>query len=100
MFSQQINDDFFRLQEGLVNNIHGAIEYLNENLMEYSNGYLEQNNKITVELMFIGIIILIFIDIFVFNNVYNSKIREMDSLVTFVFLTPQQVVDKSEKFKR
>ncbi|OUM67312.1 hypothetical protein PIROE2DRAFT_58857 [Piromyces sp. E2] len=100
MFDQEINDSFFKLQEGLMNNIYGAIQFINAKLNDYTEEYLQKNNKTTIEIIIIGIVLLIFIDILIFNNFYNEKIHEMDSLITFMFLTPQQIVNRHEKFKK
>jgi len=100
LFKQDVNDSFFKIQEKIVNNIVGSIEAINEKLIEYMEDYLYSKKDSVTVMLIIASILLILIDIFVFNNIYEEKVKEMNSLVSFVFLMPKQIVNKNEKFKR
>ncbi|OUM62400.1 hypothetical protein PIROE2DRAFT_11307 [Piromyces sp. E2] len=80
MYNQMFSDDFFKLQDSLMENIFGDIQYIDSSLMEYSKEVLS--------------------NFVIFHKIYEEKIKEMDTLVSFVFLVPQAVVNKNEKYKR
>ena len=100
MFNQEVNDNFFKLQEKLMVHMIGAIHLIDEELVLYSNEVLHDNLKTTVEIMIFGIIVLLLIVFLIFNKIYEEKVKEMQTLITFVFLVPQQIVNKNDKFKR
>jgi len=100
VFNQVLHDNFFRLQEQLVNNIVGDIMVADEDLINNSISVLNKNKNKAECMIVIGSILLILIDIFIFNTIYNNKIKEMISLISFIFLTPQSIVNRNEKFKR
>jgi len=100
LYQQDINDSFFKFQEKIINNILGSVEAVNQKLMEYMEENLNSNRDNITVLLIIASILLIFIDIFVFNNIYEEKVKEMNSLVSFVFLVPKNIVNKNDKFKR
>jgi len=100
LFNQVLNDNFFKLQEQLVNNIVGDILVADGDLIDSSVTILEKNKKLTMYMVIIGSVLLIIIDIFIFNSIYNSKLKEMTTLVSFIFLMPQSIVNRNEKFKR
>jgi len=100
MFNQMWSDNFFKFQESIMENILGDIQYIDYLLTEYSMNSLSTNSRIIIITIAIGIFMFLIIDFFVFNKIYGEKIKEMDSLVSFVFLVPQPVVNKNEKFKR
>ncbi|ORX40435.1 hypothetical protein BCR36DRAFT_311971, partial [Piromyces finnis] len=100
IFDQIWNDNFFKFQESIIDNIVGDIQYLNYKFTDYLFQIMESNSQSETTLIIFGIAIFLIFDLFVFNKIYNEKIREMDSLVSFVFLVPQSIVNKNEKFKR
>jgi len=100
VFNQVLHDNFFRLQEQLVNNIIGDILVTDDDLINFSVSILEKNKSLAIYMVVIGSVLLVIIDIFIFNTIYNNKIKEMISLISFIFLTPQSIVNRNEKFKR
>ena len=100
VFNQAFNDNFFKLQENLVDNIIGDILVADDNLISSSISILEKNKNVVIYMIVIGSVLLLIIDIFIFNTIYNDKIKEMTSLISFIFLMPQTIVNRNEKFKR
>ena len=100
LFRQVLNDKFFRLQEKLINNIVGDFLVLHDNLTSYSNIILNNQIELIIYLVIFGILALLIIDIFVLNRIFNDSIKEMESIVSFVFLIPQKIINKNEKFRR
>jgi len=100
LFDQVLKDNFFKLQEQLVNNIIGDILVADDDLISSSVNILEQNKSLTIYMVIIGSVLLLIIDVFIFNSIYNSKLKEMITLVSFIFLMPQSIVNRNEKFKR
>jgi len=100
MFQQVINDNFFRLQEKLVNNLIGDIQVMDDYLISSSLQLLDSNRDMLIYVVIFGSLILLFIDVFVFNKAYKKKISDVNTLISFVFLMPQPMVNKMEKFKR
>ncbi|ORX47110.1 hypothetical protein BCR36DRAFT_296116, partial [Piromyces finnis] len=49
-------------------------------------------------LLFVGVIVFFTIDYFVFNKMYSDKVKEMNSLVSFLFLVPSFIINHNEKF--
>ncbi|KAG4106217.1 hypothetical protein H8356DRAFT_1628065 [Neocallimastix lanati (nom. inval.)] len=99
LFRQVLNDKFFRLQEKLINNIVGDFLVLHDNLTSYSNIILNNQIELIIYLVIFGILALLIIDIFVLNRIFNDSIKEMESIVSFVFLIPQKIINKNEKFR-
>jgi len=100
MFDQEVNDNFFKLQEKLMVHMIGAIHLIDEELVLYSDDVLQKSLKTSVEIMIFGIIMLLAIEFFIFNKIYEEKVKEMQTLITFVFLVPQHIVNKNDKFRR
>jgi len=100
IFDQVQNDPFFKLQNGLMENIIGSIQVANNELIMFATTQLENSSEIMMYIIIAGVLILIIIDIFIFNDVYEDKIKEMNSLVSFVFLVPRNIVNKSDKYKK
>ncbi|ORX77038.1 hypothetical protein BCR32DRAFT_270911 [Anaeromyces robustus] len=100
LFDQEINADFFRLQDGLMSNIIGDIQVVDSTLIENSITILDKNTNLAIYIMAIGSVVLIGIGYFIFNKMYDERVKQMESLVSFLFLMPQSVVNKNEKFKR
>ncbi|ORX45584.1 hypothetical protein BCR36DRAFT_259127, partial [Piromyces finnis] len=100
MFEQMKNDNFFRLQEKLVNNLIGDIQVIDDYLISSSLLLLDSNKNTLIYVVSIGCGILIIIDIFVFNKVYQTKIKNLDAFISFVFLMPQSLVNKIDRFKK
>jgi len=100
LYRQFLNNDFFKLQANLVENILGDIYYINHELMEEVLVQLGNKSKEVVVLIGFGIALFLLIDVFIFNKVYAEKIKEMDTLVSFVFLVPQFIVNSNEQYKR
>ncbi|ORX49603.1 hypothetical protein BCR36DRAFT_370628 [Piromyces finnis] len=94
------NDNFFKLQDGLVNNIIGDLQYINQNIMNNTEEFLKEKSKEIIVIITVGVIVFLAIDYFVFNKMYSDKIKEMNSLVSFLFLVPSSIVNHNEKFKR
>jgi len=61
---------------------------------------LSKKSKEVMILIGFGIALFLLIDIFIFNRVYAEKIKEMDTLVSFVFLVPPAVVNNNEQYRR
>jgi len=95
-----MNDNFFKLQEGLMENILGDIQYVNYELMDNVIKTVTDTTDIVVTVIIIGLLIFLFIVFFVFNSMFVEKIREMNTLITFLFLVPQDLVNRVVKFKR
>jgi len=100
IFDQVQNDPFFKLQNGLMENMIGSIQVANNELIMFATTQLESSSEIMMYIIIAGVLILIIIDIFIFNDVYEDKIKEMNSLVSFVFLVPRNIVNKSDKYKK
>jgi len=100
MFNQVKNDNFFKLQEKLVNNLIGDIQVMDDYLISSSLELLDANRDTLIYVVIFGSLILLFIDVFIFNKIYKKKIIDIHTLVSFVFLMPQPMVNKIEKFKR
>jgi len=100
LYQQEVNDNFFKFQEKIVNNIIGSVEAINQNLMEYLDMNINSNKENVTVFSIVTSILLVLIDIFVFNNIYEEKVKEMNALVSFVFLMPKNIVNKNDKFKK
>ncbi|KAL6605489.1 hypothetical protein U3516DRAFT_556458 [Neocallimastix sp. 'constans'] len=100
LFDQELNDNFFKLQDSLMDNMIGAIQYIDQELINYCSDLIENKKTETLELMIIGIVTLIFIDLLVLNKIFEGKVKEMKALVSFVFLIPSSIVNKNDKYKR
>ncbi|OUM56941.1 hypothetical protein PIROE2DRAFT_18237 [Piromyces sp. E2] len=100
LYEQFTEDKFFKLQEKLVDNIVGDIQYINQEIIDYSQSLLDDKSEELILLIALGILIFLIIAFLVLNKIYSEKIRDMNSLVSFLFLVPATVVNKNEKFKR
>ncbi|KAL6591207.1 hypothetical protein U3516DRAFT_805657 [Neocallimastix sp. 'constans'] len=100
MYNQVLNDNFFKLQDVLIKNIKGGIEVANYELIKYSNVILDDKLTSLTLITVTNVILLIFIYIFIFNKAYREKIKEMETLVSFAFMVPQQIINSNEKYKR
>ncbi|ORX61103.1 hypothetical protein BCR36DRAFT_271841, partial [Piromyces finnis] len=100
IFNQVLNDNFFKLQESLMDNILGDIQYINYDLMNKVISFVTETTDVILIIIgggFIGILVIVF---FVFNSLFVDKIREMNTLISFLFLVPQEIVNSNEKYKR
>ncbi|OUM62540.1 hypothetical protein PIROE2DRAFT_11118 [Piromyces sp. E2] len=100
VYNQVMNDIFFKLQEGLMDNITGDIQYINSELLNYANTLLSNTSEMIVIIITIGVLIFIIIGVFIFNSIYSEKIKNMNALVSFLFLVPQTILNENEKYKR
>jgi len=100
IYNQICNDKFFKLQDKLMDNIFGDIQYIDSKLTDYSVSYIEEQSKNEIIIITIGILIVLFFTFLVFNKLFKDKIKEMDTLVSFLFLVPSDIVNKNEKYKR
>jgi len=100
MYNQVLNDNFFKLQDVLIKNIKGGIEVANYELIKYSNVILDDKLTSLTLITVTNVILLIFIYIFIFNKAYREKIKEMETLVSFALMVPQQLINSNEKNKR
>jgi len=100
VFENLSRDNFFKFQEGMMENISGDIQYVNDQLMNYSINLLNDKSEVVIILIVIGILLFIIIDLFIFEKLYRDKIKEMNTLVSFLFLVPTSIVNKNEKYKR
>jgi len=100
MFNQVLNDNFFKLQEKLLINIKGGIQVVNYELITYINVILDNNLTSLTVLTVSGAILFIFTNIFIFERVYREKIKEMETLVSFAFLIPHQIINNNDKYRR
>jgi len=100
MFNQVLNDNFFKLQERLIKNLQGGIQVANLELINYSKVVLDEKLTSLTTLTVVGAVTLIFINIFIFERAYKDRIKEMETLVSFAFLIPQQIINSNEKYKR
>ncbi|OUM58781.1 hypothetical protein PIROE2DRAFT_15861, partial [Piromyces sp. E2] len=100
IFHQVLNDDFFKLQEGLMENILGDIQYINYELMDDVIENISNIIDVIVADVIIGFSLFLIITIFVLYSVFKDKIREMHTLISFLFIVPQAIVNKNEKYKR
>jgi len=100
IYDQFINNNFFKLQNNLIDNIVGDIQYINDELIKLLIGLIETFNKTMIVMVIIGICLTLFSFIFILNRVFINKIKEMDSFISFLFLVPPSIVNKNEKYKR
>ncbi|KAG4107262.1 hypothetical protein H8356DRAFT_920448, partial [Neocallimastix lanati (nom. inval.)] len=94
------NDNFFKLQEGLIENIFGDLQYINNELMYYSIKYITKQSDLIIIIILIGVLIFLFMDLAIFSKLFKDKIKEMNTLVSFLFLVPPQIINENEKFKK
>ncbi|ORX42838.1 hypothetical protein BCR36DRAFT_149995 [Piromyces finnis] len=99
IFEEVSNDQFFKLQDSLVDNIVGDLQYINQVIMEHGESLLSQMSEEVTILIGIGVVLFLTIDFFVFNKMYTEKIKEMNALVSFLFLVPPSIINKNEKYK-
>jgi len=88
------NDNFFKLQESLLENIFGDIQYINGELMDYTVNYISEKSDNIIIIILFGVFVFIVIDIFIFRKLFIDKIKEMKTLVSFLFLVPLQNITK------
>lgn len=100
IFNNVLEGDFFKFQDGAMDNIFGDIQYIDQELLSQVSVLISNNSTVIILLISIGIVIFLAIDIFIFNKLYSDKIKEMNTLVSFLFLVPPSIVNKNEKFKR
>jgi len=100
IYDQFIENDFFKLQNDLIDNIVGDIQFIDDELIKLSVGMIESFNDSMLIIISIGVVLIIIIVIFVLNRMFVNKIREMNTLISFLFLVPYSIVNKNEKFKR
>ena len=100
MFNQFLNDSFFKLQDGIMENMIGDIQYINMELMNYANSYITEISQLLLTIIIVGIIVFLIIDVFIFNAIYSEKVRDMNALVSFLFLVPIPIVNKNDKYKK
>jgi len=100
MFNQFLNDNFFKLQDGIMDNILGDIQSINMELMDYANAYITEISQLLLTIIIVGIVLFLIIDVFIFNAIYSEKVRDMNALVSFLFLVPIPIVNKNDKYKK
>jgi len=61
---------------------------------------LDENSQSIIWLIILGMIMFLILGYFVINQLYKEKIKEMNTLVSFIFLVPPSIISKNEKFKR
>jgi len=100
IYNQICNDKFFKLQDKLMDNIFGDIQYIDSKLTDYSVSYIEEQSKNEIIIITIGILIVLFFTFLVFNKLFKDKIKEMDTLVSFLFIETTDIVNKKKKYKK
>ncbi|ORX84507.1 hypothetical protein BCR32DRAFT_266292 [Anaeromyces robustus] len=100
VISNVIKDDFFKLQQGFVDNIINSLNLLDDYLIENIDDSLDQGKSNCIILLVIGTILISFIDLFIIRIVYSLRIHEMKSLVSFAFLVPPDIYNRIEPYKR
>ncbi|ORY74001.1 hypothetical protein LY90DRAFT_666452 [Neocallimastix californiae] len=100
IYDQFIDSDFFKLQNGLIDNIIGDIQYIDDELINLSVGMIESFYNNMLVIICVGVVLIIIIVIFVLNRLFVNKIKEMNTLISFLFLVPTSIANKNEKYKR
>jgi len=68
--------------------------------MYYSIKYITKQSDLIIIIILIGVLIFLFMDLAIFSKLFKDKIKEMNTLVSFLFLVPPQIINENEKFKK
>ncbi|KAL6596789.1 hypothetical protein U3516DRAFT_764796 [Neocallimastix sp. 'constans'] len=52
-----------------------------------------------ITLLIVGVILIMFIDLFILRIVYSLRINEMETLVSFAFFIPPDIYNRIEPYK-
>jgi len=93
VYDQFINDDFFKLQSSLIDNIIGDIQYIDSKLISLSVNEVDEIKNTMIIIVVGGIVLTIFIVAFILNKLFTNKIKEMNTFISFLFLVPPSIVN-------
>ena len=100
IYNQIKESDFFKLQNDIITNLYNALQFLDNQLIDLTIKMLDENSQSIIWLIILGMIMFLILGYFVINQLYKEKIKEMNTLVSFIFLVPPSIISKNEKFKR
>jgi hypothetical protein len=98
--SNELNDNFFKLQNELMDSIISKTLIADDYLIDHIRVEIQKGKSNSIILLIIGSLLIIFVNFFVFNKVYSLRAEELDTLVIFAFYIPPAIFNKNERYKK